>query len=169
MYGTFAIIFGLIACVIGHGQNDPKDIAADPAHPWIGRWESIDGRHENFENFIKHLGLAHYGADNKVYHKFWKEDDHFHHGIAVTEKDFKKFVEFKLGEEGTLTWNNTEFKYKYTEENKDLHVEVKVPAKDKVVHDTYHVEGEQLVKTYKVDNVEAKRWFAKATSKPSNT
>ncbi|XP_055347786.1 secretory-abundant heat soluble protein 64681-like [Paramacrobiotus metropolitanus] len=166
------IILGLAAFVVAdhheaHG-NDPKEIAPDPEHPWIGKWESIDGRQENFDNLVAKLDAPQYGGNQKVYHKLWKEGDHFHHGLAVPDKQLKKFVQFKFGEEQSLTFNNTEFKITYSEKDKDLHVDVKIPAKGVTIHDVYHVEGEELVKSYTVGDVKAKKWFKKAVSKPAN-
>nr|WPK49638.1 SAHS [Macrobiotus pallari] len=57
--------------------------------------------------------MDHYGVGSKVWHKLWKEGDHFHHKIAVPDKGYKNDVEFKLGEEGTSTFNGTEFKVRH--------------------------------------------------------
>nr|WPK49633.1 SAHS [Macrobiotus sp. 3 JF-2023a] len=54
--------------------------------------------------------IEHYGSDAKVWHKLWKEGDHFHHKISVPDKNYKNDVEFKLNEEGTSTYNGTEYK-----------------------------------------------------------
>ncbi|XP_055343875.1 secretory-abundant heat soluble protein 1-like [Paramacrobiotus metropolitanus] len=167
------LLIALVAAVSGRpaeGEHkEQNEIAADADHPWIGKWESIDGRQENFANFINALGFAHYTAEHKVWHKLWKEGDHYHHRIKVPEKNYKLDVEFKLGEEGTGSFNNTNFKYKYTEEGKDLHAEINLLTHNKVITDLYHVEGDELVKTYKVGDVQAKRWYKRKSHDQATT
>nr|WPK49621.1 SAHS [Paramacrobiotus areolatus] len=60
--------------------------------------------------FCNVTGFPHYAGDNKAFHKFWKDGDHFHHGIAIPDKNFKKIVEFKFGEEQTINVNGTDYK-----------------------------------------------------------
>ena len=55
---TFSVsAFLAAALVFAEGDHhESQDVPADPANPWIGVWESIDGRQENFENFVKKIG-----------------------------------------------------------------------------------------------------------------
>nr|5XN9_A Chain A, SAHS1 [Ramazzottius varieornatus]5XN9_B Chain B, SAHS1 [Ramazzottius varieornatus]5XNA_A Chain A, SAHS1 [Ramazzottius varieornatus]5XNA_B Chain B, SAHS1 [Ramazzottius varieornatus] len=131
---------------------------------WMGKWESTD-RIENFDAFISALGLPleQYGGNHKTFHKIWKEGDHYHHQISVPDKNYKNDVNFKLNEEGTTQHNNTEIKYKYTEDGGNLKAEVHVPSRNKVIHDEYKVNGDELEKTYKVGDVTAKRWYKKSS------
>jgi hypothetical protein len=92
------------------------------------------------------LPLQQYGGDHKTVHLIWKEGDHFHHQISIKDKAYKQDVEFKLGEEGTVSHNNTEVKFRYTEDGDKLINEVKIPSKNKIIHDTYVVTGDELEK-----------------------
>lgn len=56
--------------------------------------------------------------------------------------------------------------FKYNEQGQELHVEYKVAALNKVVHDIYKVNGDELEKTYKVDDIVAKRWYKRTSSPP---
>jgi hypothetical protein len=150
-----------------HGPHHHDLIVADAAHPWIGKWESIEGRQENLDNLVHALGVgAHYEAGEKVYHKLWKDGAHYHHKIAVPSKNYSQHINFKLGEEGLGKFNNSEYKYKYTEEGQDLHAEYKLSVNNIVLHDIYHVANGELEKTYQIGDVIAKRWFKPAVKGP---
>jgi len=171
------VVVGLAAFVAGdhhegHGHTHPAGVQKEwTGKAWLGKWVSTD-RAENWDAFVTALGLplAQYGGNQKTVHKFYKQGDHYHHHIDIKDKNYKQEIQFKLGEEGKTSHNGTEITYKYTEVGDNvLHNEVKVPAKNKVVEDTYTVSGDELVKTYKIGDVEAKRWYKKHSHHASTT
>jgi len=161
MSRALLVLAAIIGCVVAdhHEGHGSQEAVAGGEKAWEGKWEST-GRQENFEAFIAALQvpLEPHG-DEKVYHSLWKEGDHYHHKISVPSKQYKNDVQFKLGEEGTSNFNNTEFKYKYSEEADGLHAQYTLPAKNKVINDHYKVTGDDLEKTYKVGDVQAKKWY----------
>jgi len=158
-------VLGLVALVAAdhheghHHHNETKEWTGKV---WLGKWVSTD-RVENWEAFVQALGLplAQYGGAHKTVHKLYKQGDHYHHSISIKDKAYKQDIDFKLGEEGRTQHNGTEVTFKYTEEGDVLHSEIRVPSKNKVIHDTYTVKLDELEKSYKVGDVVAKRWYKK--------
>ncbi|OWA51798.1 hypothetical protein BV898_16264 [Hypsibius exemplaris] len=162
------ILLGLAALAAadhheGHGAE--KEWAGKA---WLGKWVSTD-RSENWDAFVEALGLplAAYGGNHKTVHKLWKEGDHYHHQIIIADKSYKQDIQFKLGEEGRTAHNGTEVTFKYTEVGDNLQNEVKIPSKNKTISDSYVVKGDELEKTYKINDVVAKRWYKKHAHEPS--
>nr|WPK49620.1 SAHS [Mesobiotus radiatus] len=59
--------------------------------------------------FFSEVGKGQYAVNAKVYHKLYKEGDHYHHKISVPDQHYKHGVDFKLNEEGHGSYNGTEF------------------------------------------------------------
>jgi len=150
-----AILFGVVAL-------------AAASQPWLGKWESDDSKApENLDAVVAALGLPadKFGGNPKSHLEFVKEGDSYKTIFKIPSKSYEATIPFKLGQEGTHVepkFNNAEIKYTYTEDGDKLKAEVKVPAKNKVIQDSYEVVGEALVKSYKVDGIEGKRWFKRA-------
>jgi len=141
-----------------------SSIAADrvvewTGKPWMGKWETT-GRQENMEQYVSKLGVhSHIGTADpnaKTFTKFFRLGDEYHHKILVPTSDYTNNIAFKLDEEGTATYNGTQFKYKYVE--KDGALVGTFTYGSKVVENTYQLDGEELVKIGKVDGITAKRW-----------
>ncbi|XP_055344085.1 secretory-abundant heat soluble protein 64681-like [Paramacrobiotus metropolitanus] len=160
MNAAFIFALVIIAAVSAEDHPSPATIAKDNEHLWIGKWKST-GRQEHFEDFMKALGLPNHDVhDPATTHELWKEGDKFHHKIAAPEVNYKKHICFKLGEEGKSSYNGTEFTFKYTEQaSTDLTMDVTMPGYNKTIVDIWHVDGDELVKTFKVAQVVAKRWY----------
>jgi len=154
------------AAHVDHGDHSGQKEWTGKA--WLGKWVSTE-RSENWDAFVAALGLplAQFGGNHKTIHKLWKEGDHYHHKIIIKDKNYTKEVEFHLGEEGSSSHHGVDVKFKYTEEgdNKLVNV-VSVPSKNKVIHDIYEVKGDELEKTYKIGEVQAKRWYKKQAAEP---
>nr|WPK49613.1 SAHS [Hypsibius exemplaris] len=124
--------------------------------PWLGTWTSTD-RTENWEAFVKALGPnipTHFvGKHHKSIHKFTKPngdaaDNKFRHEVMVLPEDigFKRVLEFKMGEEVKFTKDGIDMLFKYTEDSEGtLKVEIRVPAKNKVIHDIFRVTGDNEI------------------------
>jgi len=142
--------------------------AASASQPWLGRWESSESKQpENFDAVISALGLPveKFGGNPKSILELRKEGDSYKSIFEVPSKNYKTELNFKLGEEGSHVepkFGNIEIKYKYTEDGEKLLAEVKAPAKNKIIHDTYEVVGNELIKSYKVDGIVGKRYFNRA-------
>nr|WPK49619.1 SAHS [Hypsibius exemplaris] len=131
-----------------------KDKTSFPEKPWLGTWVSTD-RTENWEAFVEALGsdIHSHFVDKHVQsiHKFTKlsDVDKFRHELIILPDDtgFKRVLEFKLGEEVKFVKDGVDMFFKYTEDSEGkLKVDIRVPAKNKVIHDVFRVVGDQLEK-----------------------
>jgi len=155
---TFTLL-GVAGFAVGSGDLSKADWTS---RPWLGRWRSTEHR-ENWDAFSAKLGLAKSFGDHadNVAHTFWSDGEHFHHHLSVPARNFEKTIEFKFGQPFDLDNNGTIVNFVYAEHGEKLYVIVKIPSLSKEIHDTYYVKGNELVKTYKLGDVVAQRWFTK--------
>ncbi|OWA51792.1 hypothetical protein BV898_16258 [Hypsibius exemplaris] len=153
-------LFGVVALAAASGDAQKEWTGKS----WLGKWQSLPtDKSENWEAFVNALAIPEqYTRDlQKTVHTFYKQGDHYHHIFAIPDKNFEKNIEFNLGAESSAKHGEHEVKIKYAEDGDKLVADVRIAAKNKHIHDVYEVQGEELVKTYKVGDVVAKRWFKK--------
>jgi hypothetical protein len=153
-------LFGVVAMAAASGAGEKEWTGK----PWLGKWQSLPtDKAENWEAFVNALAIPEqYTRDlQKTIHTIYKQGEHYHHIFAIPDKNFEKDLEFTLGQEISVKHGENEVKVKYSEDGDKLVADVSIPAKNKQIHDVYEVQGDQLIKTYKVGDVVAKRWFKK--------
>ncbi|OWA51790.1 hypothetical protein BV898_16256 [Hypsibius exemplaris] len=136
---------------------------ASASQPWLGSWTTTDKAPENWDQVVTALSLpAAYGGNPKSTLSITREGETYTNKLEVPSNNFSSTYSFKIGEEGTKVepkFENTEIKYTFTEEGEKLLVTVKIPARGKEVTEVYEVTGDELVKTYKIDGIVAKRYL----------
>lgn len=133
--------------------------------PWLGKWESIPEKDENLEEFLKAIGvdMSHpdMRKDKPVGLRTFKMGDEYHHKIVVKEAGYVNDVVFKLGQECPGTYKGQSYSVKYEEKNGALVGTVKYPSHNKVINNTYKMDGQNLMKTAECDGVVHKRSYNK--------
>ncbi|OWA51797.1 hypothetical protein BV898_16263 [Hypsibius exemplaris] len=156
-------LFGVVAMTAASGDA-PKEWSGKP---WLGKFVAeVSDKSENWEAFVDALGLPdqYPRAQLKTIHSFYKQGEHYHHILSLPDKNINKDIEFTLGQEVEIKHGEHSLKIKYFEDGNKLVADVSIPAKGKSIHDVYDVQGDQLIKSYKVGDVVAKKWFKKVAN-----
>jgi len=138
------------------------DLSPNEGTLWLGIWQAT-GRQENWDAFVTALAApGHFSrGSHEAKLEFWKTGENYHYAVSVTGTNFTRELEFKLGEEITVTRNGMEIKVKFSEDGNKLLHDVNVTSRNKQIHFEYEVIDDELVKTYKTGNTSAKCWFRK--------
>ncbi|GAU90160.1 SAHS12 [Ramazzottius varieornatus] len=99
--------------------------------------------------------------DQPVTLQTFKKGDKYHHKIVVEEAGYINDVIFRLGRETPGSYNGQQITVNYEEQGGALVGTVKYPAHNKVIHNTYEMDGQNLAKTSECEGVVHKRWYNK--------
>ncbi|OQV24729.1 hypothetical protein BV898_01322 [Hypsibius exemplaris] len=137
------------------------------AQPWLGVWTNSEKAPENWDQFVAALGLPleQFSGNPKATITITRDDgDNYKVLLDVPAINFTSTWNLRLGEEMVMDEFGSGMRYNFTEDGDKLQAHVKISAIGKQYNENYEVVGQELIITYKMDGIVAKRFLKRDQS-----